>query len=207
MTRSNIIMYTLYTIPGSCSTGIHILLSELKQTFTLIEKNSLEDFDEINPIGSVPVLDDNGFIIREGGAIALYLLEKHTNNILPTEIQKKNIFIQKLLFNYATLQPAYNRLFFAMKHLQGSTQKEAYLAAAKELSRLWKTVDLQLTSTPFFSGNKATIIDYLLCIYSHWGHAFDVEITLGNNVTRMIKEVAQLPQCQQIFNDEGIVCK
>ena len=126
-------MYTLYTIPGSCSTGIHILLSELKQTFTLIEKNSLEDFDEINPIGSVPVLDDNGFIIREGGSIALYLLEKHTNNILPTEIQKKNIFIQKLLFNYATLQPAYNRLFFAMKHLQGSTQKEAYLAGKRTL--------------------------------------------------------------------------
>jgi glutathione S-transferase len=199
-------MYTLYTIPGSCSTGIHILLSALKQPFTLIEKSSLADFNELNPAGSVPVLDDNGFIIREGGAIALYLLEKHTNNILPTDIQKKNIFIQQLLFNYATLQPAYNRLFFAMKHLQGNTQKEVYAAAAKDLSRLWKIVDQQLSSTPFFSGNNATIIDYLLCIYSHWGQSFDIEITLGNNVTRMIKEVMRLPECQQIFNDEGIVC-
>ena len=197
-------MYKLYSIPASCSTGIHILLRVLNQDVEIIKINEIENFEKINPLASVPVLDDNGFIVREGAAIALYLLEKHNSDILPSDIKAKAEYLQKLMFNYATMHPAYGRLFFAMKNLQGEAQLEAYQAAAKAISKLWKVVDEQLESNRYVSGDQVTLVDYLLCIYANWGVNFDVEITLGDNAERMIKEVSQLPEFKQAFASEGV---
>lgn len=197
-------MYKLYTIPGSCSTGIHILLNVLNQPFEVITKDSVEHFDAISPTGAVPVLDDNGTLLREGGAIALYLLEKHKSDMLPQDLLEKGAFLQKMMFNYSTMHPAYNRLFFAMANYTGAMQEEAYAVAAKAISRLWKVVDTQLASSRFVSGEHVTINDYMLCIYANWGTFFKVDISLGANVERMIKEVSQLPEFQSAFKAEGL---
>jgi len=197
-------MYKLYSIPASCSTGIHILLKVLNQEVEVININDIENFEGINPLKAVPVLDDDGFIVREGAAIALYLLEKHNSDMLPAEAKARAEFLQKLLFNYATMHPAYGRLFFAMKNLQGEAQLEAYQAAAQAISNLWKVVDKQLESNRFVSGDQITLVDYLLCIYANWGVNFDVEIHLGEHVERMIKEVSQLPEFRQAFAAEGV---
>ena len=197
-------MYKLYAIPGSCSTGIHILLKILDQPFEVILKDSVDNFDAINPTGAVPVLDDNGILFREGGAIALYLLEKHNSDMLPEDSLDKGTFLQKMMFNYATMHPAYNRLFFAKANFSGSTQTEAYTAAAAALNDRWKVIDRQLESNRFVSGDQVTIIDYMLCIYANWGTFFEVDISLGNNVERMIKEVSQLPEFQSAFEAEGL---
>jgi len=197
-------MYTLYAIPGTCSTGIHILLNVLEQEFNIITKDKVDDFDAINPVGAVPVLDDNGTLIREGAAIVLYLLEKHQHPMLPTEPLAKAAFLQKLLFNYATMHPAYGRLFFAMNNLSGNAQTESYTTAAQAISQLWKVIDDQLAESRFVSGDAATIVDYLLCIYANWGTFINIDITLGDNVKRMIKEVTQLPEFANTFKAEGL---
>ena len=44
----------------------------------------------------------------------------------------------------------------------------------------------------------------MLCIYANWGTFFEVDISLGNNVERMIKEVSQLPEFQNAFEAEGL---
>lgn len=196
-------MYKLYTIPGSCSTGIHILLNTLGQSVEIIEKNEVDDFSKINPLGSVPVLDDGGTLVKEGAAVALYLLEKHASTTLPKNFAEKSVFLQKFSFNYSTMHPAYNRLFFAMRNYEGSTQTQAYAAAATAINKLWKVVDAQLESSPFVSGEDVTIIDYMLCIYANWGTFFEVDIQLGENVERMIKAVATRPEFTSAFEKEG----
>ena len=197
-------MYKLYGLQGSCSTGIHILLKALAQDFKVIPKNTVDNYNTINPVGAVPALDDGGMIICEGAAIVLYLLEKHKSEMMPTDLVEKSSFIQKLMFNYATMHPAYNRLFFAMNNLKGKTQQEAYEAAAQPINALWKNVDEQLKSRPFVSGEKVTIIDYLLCIYANWGTFFNVDIKRGPNVDRMIKQVIQDPYFSSAFEEEGV---
>lgn len=197
-------MYKLYSMPGSCSTGIHILLKILKQDFKVIPKGSVDNYEEINSLGTVPVLDTEKRLIREGAAIALYLLEKHKNDMLPTDLEEKNIFLQKLMFNYATMHPAYNRLFFAAQNFEGKTQEDAFDAATKAINALWKSVDKQLETSLYVSGDRMTIIDFLLCIYANWGTFFDVRIDLGPNVTRMIRKVSRNPDFVSAFKDEGI---
>ena len=71
-------MYKLYSIPGTCSTGIVALLKKLGQPAEIIHRDDVPDYAiRINAANQVPILDDNGMLIREGAAIVLYLLEKH----------------------------------------------------------------------------------------------------------------------------------
>lgn len=197
-------MYSLYAIPGSCSLGIHVLLNTLDQPFEYRNIADVEDFKSINPVGAVPVLGDGDQFIREGGAIALYLLEKHDSPMLPQSRAEKNQFLQKLFFNYATLHPAYSKLFFAMANLSGEGQRQSYEASAKTISALWNIVDHQLEYSPYMYGNEPTILDYLLCVYANWGNNFDVDIELGENVKALIHRVVQLPQFQLALKTENL---
>ena len=71
-------MYTLYTIPGSCSTGITVLLERLELDYQLLKLDEVKGYSSIVPTKQVPALKTKeGQILTEGGAIALYLLEKH----------------------------------------------------------------------------------------------------------------------------------
>ena len=197
-------MYKLYSLPGSCSTGIHILLNVLDQPVEIINILEAPHFERINPLKMVPVLDDNGQLVREGAAIALYLLEKHNSPMLPVNLAEKADFMQKLFFNYATLHPAYGRLFFARKHLQGTSQQNSLHAVAAEIARLWQTVDQQLETRRYMQGESPTLIDYLLCLYAGWGSDFDLDIPLGHHVERLVQEVRQLPEYRKAFKAEGL---
>ncbi|MCO7224742.1 glutathione S-transferase family protein [Pleionea sp. CnH1-48] len=197
-------MYKLYSIPGSCSMGIHVLLNELQQDVNIININEVDNYSEINPAMMVPVLEDGDLQLREGAAIALYLLEKHKDSNLPGGLAEKANFHQHLFFNYATMHPAYNRLFFAMKNLDGDAQKQMYQKGASAISALWTLVDKQLATRTFMMGEHPSIIDYLLCVYANWGSFFDIDITLGKNVTRMIKTTIQRPSFQKVLDIERV---
>ena len=70
-------MYKLYSLAGSCSTGITILLEKLGVDYEVIQRNDIENYSDIVATNQVPALVDNDIVIAEGAAIALYLLEKH----------------------------------------------------------------------------------------------------------------------------------
>lgn len=60
-----------------------LFLSLLGLEYTLIDVNLLngeqkpEKFLKLNPLGQVPVLDDNGIIIYDSNAILIYLAKKY----------------------------------------------------------------------------------------------------------------------------------
>ena len=199
-------MYTLYSIPGTCSTGIVALLKKLEQPAEIIHRNEVPDYaTRINAANQVPILDDDGTLIREGAAIALYLLEKHDSPWLKGNRADKSDFQQWLMFNYATLHPAYGRIFTIAKTMEAGEAKTKLLQQlADKVSDTWKIVNQRLDERNFVVGNEATIIDYLIAIYSSWNQAFpQLNITLGKNVERLAKEVAALPEIQAAYAAEN----
>ena len=93
-------MYTLYSIPGTCSTGITILLTKLGVDFKVIKRDDVPNYSDFVPTNQVPALKHDDQIITEGAAIVLYLLEKHQNDILPKDISDKGEFLQYLMLFY-----------------------------------------------------------------------------------------------------------
>lgn len=200
-------MYTLYSIPGTCSTGIVTLLKKLGQPAEIIHRDDVPDYaTRINAANQVPILDDEGMLIREGAAISLYLLEKHDSAWLKGDRAKKTDFQQWLMFNYATLHPAYSKIFTVAKIMdEGDAKAKLLQQLADKVSDTWTIVNERLEGRSFVVGAEATIIDYLIVIYSSWNDAFpQLKITMGRNVERLVKEVSALPELQAAYEAENL---
>lgn len=201
-------MYTVYTIPGSCSSGVVVLLEKLGVDYTPIKREDVPDYQKIVPTNQVPALKTpEGQIITEGAAIVLYLLEKHQSEMLPSNLEEKAEFFRWLMFNYATLHPAYGRMFAIHYGVNVSKEeKEKILPQlADAVSGLWKILDKKLEGSKFITGDQPTIVDYLAAVYASWNSNFsEIAITLGENVHRMIGEVTELPEFNVGYSREGI---
>lgn len=201
-------MYTLYTIPGSCSSGITVLLEKLQLEYTPVKREDVANYSDIVPTNQVPALKTpDGQIITEGAAIVLYLLEKHNSPMLPADLPRKAEFLRWLMFDYATLHPAYGRMF-AIQYktkMDESERINVLKQLSTHVSSLWAILDKELKEKRFITGDQPTIVDYLATIYSSWGKNFqDIKITLGKNVERLIDQVSILPEFQAGYRKENI---
>lgn len=204
-------MYTVYTIPGSCSSGIVILLEKLQVEYTAVKREDVPNYTDFVPTNQVPALKTpDGQIITEGAAIALYLLEKHNSDMLPVDLSQKAEFFRWLMFDYATLHPAYGKMFAIQYRVEmDETEKANVLQQlAISVSELWAILDRELEKKKYIAGDQPTIVDYLATIYSSWGNNFpDIKITLGKNVERLIDEVSALPEFQAGYRNENAAFK
>ena len=100
-------MLTYYNSPDSPNClKTKIVLAELEidydqKDFTLAQLRA-SDFSETFPNAKVPAIDDDGVLIAESSAIALYLAEKH-GRLMPTEPSARALAFQALGFE-ASLQ-------------------------------------------------------------------------------------------------------
>ena len=204
-------MYTLYTIPGSCSSGITVLLEKLQSEYTPIKREDVPNYSDLVPTNQVPALKlPDGQIITEGAAIVLYLLEKHNSPMLPANLSQKAEFLRWLIFNYATLHPAYGRMFAIQYKTQMDENEKVNVLKqyAAYTSSLWKILDNELEKKRFITGDHPTIVDYLATIYSGWGNNLQgINITLGKNVERLVEEVSVLPEFLAGYKKENIEFK
>jgi len=196
-------MYTLYYLPGACSLATQVVLHELDQAVEIIDKQQVEDFTVINPVGTVPVLVDNGNTHREGAAVILYLLNKHQNTMLPATGAARDIAIQDIMFANATMHPAYSRLFFIAQNINDEQAKQsAFEAAAQAITSLWQVVEQQLANQAFLGGEQPSAADIMLTVYSRWGASFPVDILLGDNTLKMLDAVQAMPNFQRALTAE-----
>ncbi len=204
-------MYTLYTIPGSCSSGITVLLEKLQLEYTPVKREDVPNYSDLVPTNQVPALKlPDGQIITEGAAIVLYLLEKHNSPMLPADLSQKAEFLRWLIFDYATLHPAYGRMFGIQYKTQMDENEKVNVLKqyATHTSSLWAILDNELEKKRFITGDHPTIVDYLATIYSGWGNNFQgIKITLGKNVERLVEEVSVLPEFLAGYKKENIEFK
>ncbi len=195
-------MYQLYSIPGSCSTGIHVLLNQLKVPVDIRLRDDTPNYSEIVATNQVPALETDNQLITEGAAIALHVINKHGDASLTNDPK----FTRWLMFNYATLHPAYSKLFAVKQAMEDSPEKLVLLQTlANRLSELWEIVDKHLENCDFVYNNQVSVIDYLIAVYVRWGNFFpDTKIAVGNNVLNLVNRVIGLPEFKDAIQREEI---
>ncbi len=180
-------MYTLYFKPHACSLATHTILNLIDQPVNAINKDKVQDFNQLNPVNVVPVLKDSDIVVKEGVAVILYLLNKHENNLLASEGASRQEAIENMLFANATMHPAYSRLFFLTGAISNKdVRQEGLNAAAEEITRLWQVVEGSLGDKLFLGGERMSPADILLAVYSRWGQFFPVNIIIGEKTRKMI---------------------
>lgn len=205
-------MYQLYYSPGACSMATHVLLNELgvpfeaKKIMLSAGEGQSPEFLKINPRGQIPVLVVDGFVIREGAAIMLYLMEEHGSSLLPKSGKLRATALEWLMFGNATMHPAYSRVFFILKNVTDEAQKTALLNVAMDnIDKLWAEVDAHLAKNRFMCGKDFSAADILLTVIANWGATtFPRKANLGTNVKRFLREVIARPSYQKAIKAEQV---
>lgn len=207
-------MYKLYYSPGACSMAVHIALLECNASFELEKvdlqsgQNRSPEFLKLNPRGQVPVLVDNGQILREGAAILIHLLEKHQNPLLPREGKEHLAALEWLMFCNATLHPAYSRVFFLMKNPADQAAKEKLMSVAiANINRLWEEVEQRLSQSKYLAGDNVTIADILMTVIANWSSRFPQPAQPGPLARKLFQEIITRPAYKKALETEQVEYK
>ena len=154
-------MIRLYTWTTPNGRKISIALEELglgyevRKVDLAANEQMKPDFLAMNPNHKIPVLDDDGLVIWESGAILLHLGEKHDPKgiILPKDPRKRMAAIQYAFFQAGGVGPNLGRLGAALRK-EGEKNQEMITIFQGEMSRLYGVIDRILADgRPYLAGD------------------------------------------------------
>ncbi len=123
------------------------------------------EYLKLNPLGKVPFIDDNGFILAESGAIVKYFADKIGSSLYPKSLKERALTDQAIDFvtlhvNAAMQKVTFNRVFAPrMNRPVDAVSLEEGLGF---LNRFLPIIETQLTQNPFLVGKTMTLADMTL---------------------------------------------
>ena len=199
-----------YMTPGSCSTGIHILLEECGQVFEAYLVNLLagdqykKDYLAINPKGSVPALVlDDGTALTEFSAIAWWLARSYPKRqLLPASLADEVQVLSVLNYAVHTLHTqGFARIFTTERFAPSSCDHESVKAQGRQIiDQGFAIVDRQLAGRDFVV-DHFTIADAALFYVEFWAER--IGIPLPDNCAAHYRRLLTRPAVRQVLAEEG----
>ncbi len=127
--------------------------------------NGLADetwFEAISPFKQVPVIDDDGYILTESGAILLYLAEK-SGKLIPRDLQGRAQVYRWTITSLNNVELM--TLPILLADLQGDSNPHAKALRpwlVETLGRFLAPIDQMLKNQPFVTGADFTVADIVL---------------------------------------------
>lgn len=118
-------------------------------------------FEEISPFKQVPVIDDNGYILAESGAILLYLAEK-SKKLIPRNLQERAQVYRWILTSLNNIEPFALPIFFA--DLQGESNPHAQALRpwhVEIVERFLEKINSILKNQKYLCGSEFTVADII----------------------------------------------
>lgn len=190
-------MITLYDMPlsGNCH-KVRLLLSFLALPYQARPVDLLggeqrsSDYLQINPFGQVPVLDDDGLIIRDSQAILVYLAKRYGGE------QWWPDDAYRLAQIAAWLSTAANEITNgpALLRVHHKFGRDIDIARARQITaKVLDIVDRQLSSRDWLIGDSVSLAD--LAIYPYLALAPEGGIDIGafQNIVNWFQRIQNLP--------------
>jgi glutathione S-transferase len=118
-------------------------------------------YRRISPFNQVPVIDDDGFIVAETGAIVIYLAEK-AGKLIPTDLRGRSRVTQWCCTALNNIEPTLLQIQVidgGGEAATGSLRRPALVDRAREK---FTVLDEQLSSRPFLAGDDFTVADIMM---------------------------------------------
>uniref|UniRef100_A0A336LR34 glutathione transferase n=1 Tax=Culicoides sonorensis TaxID=179676 RepID=A0A336LR34_CULSO len=157
----------LYYLPeGPPTRGVLFLIRylnldvELKLCRTYMNEHKDPKYLKLNPCHTVPTLDDNGFVLIDSQAIAVYLAEQYgaSSNLFGNSVKDRSSVLQRLFFNSTMFEQV--KLILA-PIIYGDVTKFEEKALAK-IYEMLDCLEIFLTGQDFVAGSSLTIADFFL---------------------------------------------
>jgi len=207
-----------YMTPGSCTTGIHILLEELDLPFEVTIVNMpagdhrRPEYLALNPKGTIPTLVlDDGQALTEFQAIAYWLARRYPRRrLLSDEPLLAAQTIELMDYAVGTIHgQGYTRIFTTERYLPAAlaeADRAACLAAIAARGReivaeAFAIIEARLPQAGYACGADFSIADAALFYVEFW--ADKTGISLPPRCAAHYQLVRARPVVQRVLREEG----
>lgn len=196
--------------PGSCSTGIHILLEELELPFEVYLVNLMAgdqfkpEYLAINPKATIPTLvRDDGSSITEFQAIAWWLARRYPKaKLLPDDIDGEMRVIEAMDYVVGTIHgQGYTRIFTTSSYSANEADHEAIQARGREIVEKGFAVMNEVLAGKDYVVGSFSIADAALFYVEFW--ADKIKLELPPNCLAHYRRMLQRPVVRQVLMEEG----
>lgn len=199
-----------YMTPGSCSTGIHILLEELELPFEAYLVNLMAgdqfkpEYLALNPKSTIPVLvRDDGSVITEFQAIAWWLARRYPRaGLLPEDAEGEMRVIEAMDYVVGTIHgQGYTRIFTTSSYTSNPDEHEEIQARGREIVAKGFSVMNDMLAGRDYVGGSFGIADAALFYVEFW--ADRIRLDLPPNCLAHYRRLLQRPAVRQVLAEEG----
>ena len=199
-----------YMTPGSCSTGIHILLEELELPFEAYIVNLpagdhlKPDYLAINPKSTIPTLvRDDGSPLTEFQAIAYWLARKYPKaRLLPGDADGDARVIETMDYVVGTLHgQGYTRIFTTDSYTPNPAEHEAVKARGREIVEKGFAIMNETLAGRDYVADGFSIADAALFYVEFW--ADKLGIALPGHCQAHYRRMLARPVVQRVLREEG----
>lgn len=199
-----------YMTPGSCTTGIHILLEEIGLVFEAYLVNLMagdqhkEDYLKINPKGTIPTLvREDGTALTEFQSIAWWLAKTYPKRkLLPDTLDDEVRVLEVMNYAVNTIHgQGFTRIFTSEKFTPNLADHNAVTAQGHEIVNKAFLIINDFLAGRDYVVNHFTIADAALFYVEFW--ATRIEIALPENCQAHYQRLLKRPAVKQILMEEG----
>lgn len=141
----------------------------------------------VNPMGQVPAIDDDGFLLTESMAINIYLAKKH-RKLAPKSLEDE---AQTLRWSFWVMTAVEGTLLDALKKsrgLMGVTQDDAGARAdIASLERPFRVLDAFLADRDYLVGDEFSVADLNVASVLVWAPPAGIDVADRPNVAAWLE--------------------
>jgi len=199
-----------YMTPGSCSTGIHILLEEIGLPFDAYLVNLpagdhlKPDYLAINPKSTIPTLvRDDGAPLTEFQAIAYWLARKYPKaGLLPGDADGDARVIEAMDYVVGTIHgQGYTRIFTTDAYTSNAADQEAVKARGREIVEKGFAIMNGTLDGRDYVADAFSVADAALFYVEFW--ADKIGIPLPGHCQAHYRRIRARPVVQTVLREEG----
>ena len=199
-----------YMTPGSCSTGIHILLEELGLIFEVYIVNLpagdqyKPDYMAINPKSTIPTLvKPDGNAISEFCAIAYWLARSYPKTkLMPGDVDGDTLVLEAMNYIVSTIHmQGFTRIFTTDNYAFNEADAERVKAQGQIIVKKgYAVINRQLADKAYIT-DEFSIADAALFYCEFWAARIGIELPehCQAHYQRMLKR----PAVKQVMMEEG----
>ncbi|HRK84335.1 MAG TPA: glutathione S-transferase N-terminal domain-containing protein [Alcaligenes sp.] len=199
----------LYYLPGACPLACHIALEWIGKPYDIhaVSRDELKQpaFLAMNPLGAVPVLQDEGMTLTQSSAILEYLAEKNPEaNLLGKTLQERAQTRRWLAFVNADIHRNFGVMFGVQRYAdQEATQAEVRAKTGEIIQKLFSLADQQLADRQWLTGTRS-VADAYLYVVMRWAHIMKIDLSGQTHLNAFFTRMEQDPAVQAALRAEGL---
>lgn len=200
----------LYMTPGSCSTGIHIILEELEEIFEAYIVNLpagdhfKPDYVAINPKSTIPTLvRRDGSSLTEVQAIAYWLARSHPRaRLWPDDAGSESRLIEAMAYIVGTIHgQGFARIFATSTFARNPADHDSVQQLGRDIvTKGFAILDDALRTGPYLAGDFS-VADPILFYVEFW--ADKTGIALPDHLAAHYRLMLTRPAVQRVLREEG----